>query len=298
MWRYACVVLCAFYSLSLHAVEVIDDVGNRVALATPAKRIISLAPHLTEQLFAIGAGEYIVGAVDYSDYPEAAKTIPRVGSYTNFDMERILSLNPDLVVGWRSGNHPQQLARLEEMRITVYRSEPLHLEDIASGMLKLGELTGKSEQAGEQAESFRQKLAWLREATQGRSTRAVFYQIWNQPLMTVSGDDLINEVISLCHGSNVFAEMPTPNPKVSKEAVIAANPEVIIASGMGQARPEWLDEWRKWPQLKAVEQKRLYVIDPSIIQRATPRLLAGAEVMCRFIHPESFAQKPVNSSRQ
>lgn len=283
MLRSILSALLAIYSLTLHAVEVVDDNGNTVKLTAPAERIISLAPHVTEQLFAIGAGGKIVGAVDYSDYPEQAKLIPRVGGYSRLDLERILALKPDLIVGWSSGNNAQQLERLEEMGMRVYRSEPRRLDDIAAGMLKLGELAGVTQQAEEQVVKFRHKVETLREAARGKHEQTVFYQIWNRPLMTVNGEHLINEVITLCGGKNIFAELPVLTPKVSEEAVIAANPEVIIASGMGRERPEWLDEWRRWPQMEAVKHERLYVIDPSIIQRATPRLLKGAEVVCRLI---------------
>ncbi len=283
MFRSILSALLAIYSLTLHAVEVVDDNGNTVKLIAPAERIISLAPHVTEQLFAIGAGGKIVGAVDYSDYPEQAKLIPRVGGYSRLDLERILALKPDLIVGWSSGNNAQQLERLEEMGMRVYRSEPRRLDDIAAGMLKLGELAGVTQQAEEQVVKFRHKVETLREAAGGKPAQTVFYQIWNRPLMTVNGEHLINEVITLCGGKNIFAELPVLTPKVSEEAVIAANPEVIIASGMGRERPEWLDEWRRWPQMEAVKSERLYVIDPSIIQRATPRLLEGAEVMCGMI---------------
>ncbi|MEN8169511.1 MAG: cobalamin-binding protein [Pseudomonadota bacterium] len=285
MFRLFSGLVLIFSALSLHALEVEDDSGKRIKLNAPAERIISLAPHITEQLFAIGTGERIVGAVDYSDYPEAAKTIPRVGGYTRLDLERILALKPDLIVGWLSGNNTQQLERLEKMGFTVYRSEPRRLDDIAEGMARLGVLTGRQKEADKQAAIFRKKVASLRASTQGKATRSVFYQIWNRPLMTVNGEHLINDVITLCGGRNIFAELPVLTPKLSEEAVIAADPEIIIASGMGKERPEWLDDWRKWPQLKAVKSERLYVINPSIIQRATPRLLEGAEVMCGFINP-------------
>jgi iron complex transport system substrate-binding protein len=286
MFRYISALLLSISSLSLHALEVVDDSGKLITLDAPAQRIISLAPHVTEQLFAIGAGEKIVGAVDYSDYPEAAKALPRVGGYSRLDLEQILALKPDLIVGWQSGNNTQQLERLETLGLTLYRSEPRHLDDIAEGMVRLSMLTGTQPQADKQAALFRNKVAELRVTAQGRSPRSVFYQIWNRPLMTVNGEHLINEVITLCGGRNIFAELPVLTPIVSEEAVIAADPEIIIASGMGQERPEWLDEWRRWPQLNAVKSERLYVINPSIIQRATPRLLKGAEVMCRQLAAE------------
>jgi iron complex transport system substrate-binding protein len=256
-----------------------------VILNGPAQRIISLAPHVTEQLFAIGAGGRIVGAVDYSDYPEAATAIPRVGGYSRLDLEQILALKPDLIVGWQSGNNSQQLERLEALGLSVYRSEPRRLDDIASGMERLGRLTGNENNANNEATHFRQQVEQLRSAAQGRAPRTLFYQIWDRPLMTVNGEHLINEVITLCGGRNIFAALPLLTPKVSTEAVIAADPEVIIASGMGAERPEWLDDWRRWPQLRAVKNRHLYVINPNLIQRATPRLLDGVAQMCRFINP-------------
>lgn len=283
MFRSLLMLFLSLNSFALHAIEVVDDSGNTVSLAAPATRIISLAPHVTEQLFAIGAGGKIVGAVEYSDYPEAAKQIPRIGGYTGFDLEKILTLKPDLVVGMTGGNSAQQLQQLEQLGLTLYRSEPRQLEDIASGMERLGVITGYTEQARREAAAFRQGVQRLRESARDRPPLTLFYQIWDRPLMTVNGGGLINEVLTLCGGRNIFAELSAANPKVSEEAVIAADPEVIIVSGMGRARPEWLDEWRAWPQLQAVKQNRLYVVNPSLIQRATPRLLQGAEVICNHL---------------
>lgn len=285
MLRLLSLFILIYSPLSASALSVQDDSGKQIVLVAPATRIISLAPHVTEQLFAIGAGDKIVGAVDYSDYPEAAKRIPRVGGYSRLDLEQILALKPDLIVGWQSGNNTQQLERLEAMGLLVYRSEPRRLDDIAEGMLRLGIVSGTEDQAQTQAADFRAKVARLRRSTQGKVPRTLFYQIWNRPLMTVNGEHLINEVITLCGGRNIFAELSVLTPKVSEESVIAADPEIIIASGMGKERPEWLDDWRKWPQLQAVKSEKLYVINPSLIQRATPRLVQGAEVMCGMINP-------------
>lgn len=282
--KWMLLTLCCC-SLPLQAeVTVQDDAGRNVHIPQAATRIVSLAPHLTEQLFAIGAGEKIVGAVDYSDYPEAAKAIPRVGGYSRLDLERILVLKPDLVVAWQSGNDARAVERLQDLGLTVYVSEPRHLPDIADSMVRLGTLAGVPEKGRQQAEAFRQHLDALRHQFQGEIKRTVFYQIWNQPLMTVSGRHLINDVITLCGGRNIFADLEVLTPNVSLEAVLAANPEVIIASGMGKERPEWLNEWKRWPHLSAVKNSRLFVIDPNIIQRATPRLLLGAEKMCGFLH--------------
>jgi iron complex transport system substrate-binding protein len=272
-------------SLPLRAeVSVQDDAGRTVTLPAPAQRIISLAPHITEQLYAIGADSELVGAVDYSDYPEAAKKLPRVGGYSRLDLEAILALHPDLVVGWKSGNDNRQLERLQQLGITVYLSEPRALPDIAQSLLRLGILSGHREEAATQAGQFMQTLDRLEKMNRDRPRVRVFYEIWNRPLKTINGEHLISDVIRLCGGENVFADLPTLSPTVSEEAVIAADPDIIVASGMGESRPEWLDEWRRWSQLKSVRNNQLQFIPPDLILRATPRLLQGAERLCSIIH--------------
>ena len=276
----------AALSLSLPlsaAVMVADEAGHEVVLAQPAQRIVSLAPHITEQLFAVGAGAQVVGVVAYSNYPEAAKKLPSVGGYGNVDMEALLSLKPDLVVGWKGGNDSRLLERLEELGLTLYRSQPRRLQDIAIGLRNLGKLSGHERVGVAKAVSFTTTLEQLRKINQGKTPVKVFYQIWNRPLMTVNGTHLISDVITLCGGENAFAGLSTLTPTISEEAVIAADPDLIIASGMAEERPEWLDEWRKWHSLRAVQQDGLHFIPPDLLQRATPRLLQGAAQMCAFI---------------
>ncbi len=283
--RYVLFVWLLLGSFPLQAeITVQDDTGQQIVLPQPAKRIISLAPHITEQLYAIGAGEQLVGAVDYSNYPEGAKQLPRVGGYSRLDLETILSLRPDLIVGWSSGNDPRQLERLEQLGMTVYRSEPRELKDIAVSMQRLGILSGHKDKGAEQAKQFMQTLVRLAEINRGKQPLRVFYQIWNRPLMTINGEHLISDVIHLCGGENVFAKLETLTPTVSGEAVIAADPDLIVASGMAEERPEWLDEWRRWSRLKAVRNGQLYFIPPDLMQRATPRQLLGAEQLCTMIH--------------
>lgn len=283
MLRLWIVTFCLLLSPPLLAIEVEDDAGHQVRLASSATRIISLAPHLTEQLFAIGAGDKLIAAVDYSDYPEAARALPRVGGYSRLDLERIVALKPDLIVAWESGNDPRQLERLEQLGLIVYRSEPRRLGDIAEGMSRLGVLAGVAEQAQAEANKFNKRVARLGTMNAGKAPLKVFYQIWNSPLMTINGEHLISDVIALCGGVNIFADLPAFTPKISIEAVLVADPDIIIASGMGVARPEWLDDWRRWRQLKAVAGEQLHFIPPELLQRATPRLLDGAEQVCRAV---------------
>jgi iron complex transport system substrate-binding protein len=283
--RSAAVLIAAALLLAAPAdwagVSATDDLGRTVALEKPARRIVSLAPHVTELLFAAGAGDSVVGAVAYSDYPPAAREIPRVGSYDAVDMERILALQPDLVVGWASGNGRTTLDRLSELGLTVYASEPKALGDIASSIDRLGRLAGTSEKAGAASGAFRRRLAALRRRYSHERPVPVFYEIWNQPLLTVNGDHFISHLIRLCGGRNVFASLDTLVPTVDVEAVVAADPEAIVAGGRTAKRPPWLDDWRDWPDLRAVSNDHLYFIPPDLTHRPTPRLLDGAQRLCR-----------------
>lgn len=265
------------------AVQVYDDVGNRIVISKPATRIISLAPHVTEMLFAIGAGSRITGAVDYSDYPEQARSIPRVGGYSRLDVERIVSLKPDLVVAWQDGNGKAVIKRLKQLALTVYVTEPVEVLDVASNMERLSMITGHREQGYAVARQFRSGYGHLQQRYRNKKKVSVFYQLWHKPLMTATDRHLIGKVIELCGGRNVFAGLPTTTPKVGLESVLAANPQAILASGMSKARPEWLDEWRKWPQLQAVKNGHLFFIPPDILQRHSPRILQGARQVCQAL---------------
>src|SRR3990172_3636909 len=265
---------------ALAEITVLDDTGNTLTLRVPARRIISLAPHVTELLYAAGAGGYVVGAVDYRDYPEAAKRIPRVGGYTGLDLEAIVALRPDLIIAWQSRNPPSQVERLRALGLAVYVSEPRHIEDVATNIERLGRLAGTADAALRAARAFRQRHEALRRRYAARPAVTVFYQIWDRPLMTVNGKQLISDVIHLCGGRNVFADLPILAPTVDVEAVLAADPEAIVASGAGAARPEWFDAWRRWPQLRAVRRDNLFVVPPDVLQRHGPRILDGAEHLC------------------
>ncbi|TVO67084.1 cobalamin-binding protein [Denitromonas ohlonensis] len=262
---------------------VTDDVGQSVALPTPARRIVSLAPHVTELIYAAGAGHMLVGAVDYSDYPAEARAVKRIGSYVRIDLEAVAALKPDVVIGWRSGNPATQLERLRALGLPVYINEPRSLDAVAHSLRQIGILAGTQGEANRAADAFVAHRNRLRDDYGSRPPVPVFYQIWNQPLMTINGHHLISDVIRLCGGHNVFDSLDVLAPKIGVEAVLASNPEAIVASGMGESRPEWLDEWRKWPTLTAVQQNNLFFVPPDLIQRHTPRILDGADRLCRHL---------------
>ena len=265
---------------SASAVEVEDDRGQTVSLERHAQRIVSLAPHVTELLFSIGAGERLVGAVNYSDYPEAANAIPRVGGYNALDLERIVTLEPDLIVGWESGNNPADLEKLRRFDLPLFINEPRRLTDIPDTLRRLAVLTGTEQQAETVIVDFKDRLERLGRFSE-RESVSVFYQIWDKPLMTVNDEHLIGDVIRLCGGRNVFGETPSLTPQVSEEAVIARAPQAIVIGGMSEQHADWLDRWRHWQRMPAVRHEHLFMIKPDHLQRHTVRILQGAETLCR-----------------
>lgn len=276
-------VFLLFQSGAIAEIEITDDEGSLVRLEKPAERIISLAPSLTELVFAAGAGDRLVGVVEYSDFPQEANALPIVGRFDLLDMERILQLEPDLIVAWQSGNPRASVARLKQLGLTVYIAEPKTLDTIPDHIEKLGILAGTQTVAAAAVTQFETSYNELLAEFSNKSTIRTFYQVWDVPLITSGGNELINDIISLCGGENIFAELQLIAPKVSEEAVLVRNPEVIIASGMDIERPEWLDDWKKWPGLSAVEKGNLFFIPPELLQRHTPRALLGAQQMCRHI---------------
>jgi len=257
-----------------------DDLGREVILEKPATRIISLAPHLTETIFAAGAGDRLVGTVSYSDFPEAAKAGPRVGSYDTVSFETVLAMEPDLVFAWASGGGGETIARLEELGLMVYAEDPRKLDDVARSLRAVGQLTGNVEQAERSAVRFEDTLARLRTEYSERTVLTVYYQIWDEPLLTLNGEHIISDVVRLCGGRNVFAHAIPLVSRISVEAVLDVDPQVIVASGMDEARPEWLDRWRQWRALSAVSNGQLYFVPPDLLQRHTPRIVQGAEMLC------------------
>jgi iron complex transport system substrate-binding protein len=280
--RFLLILICFTYTA--HAeIRLTDSTGQVTVLQTPAQRIVSLAPHLTEIVFAAGAGRLLVGTMDYSDYPEAAKGIPRIGSYNRVSYESIIALNPDLVVAWNGGNDSDIIARLRTLGLTVFVAESNVLEDVATSLTQIGILSGTNPIADNAAEEFLEKLKKLRNQYSHTQTVKVFYQVWNEPMMTLNGKHLISDLIELCGGYNIFADALPLVPKISTESVIRANPQAIIASGMDIARPEWLDDWKQWASIQAVKNKQLYFVPPDLLQRHTPRILEGTTLVCEHL---------------
>ena len=271
-------------STAAHADLVVkDDTGQEVRLKAPAKRIVTLAPHAAESLYAAGAGAKLVGTVDYSDYPPEAKKVPRVGGYSRIDLEAVAALKPDLVLAWESGNNMTQVDKLRALGLTVYVSQPNTIDNIANQIERLGQLAGTEAVANATADRFRKRLDSLRTTNASKPKVRVFYQIWKTPLMTVGGPQIISDAIKICGGDNVFGHLKQMAPNVTVEAVLEADPEAIVATGMGDAKPEWLHDWDKWTRMTAVKRDNLFHINPDIMQRHTPRILDGTEKLCAHL---------------
>jgi iron complex transport system substrate-binding protein len=249
-------------------------------------------------LYAAGAGDRLVGTVEYSDYPPEAKKVPRVGSYDRFDLEAVAALKPDLVLAWETGNNMAQVDKLKALGLTVYVSQP-NTHGKCRRPARTPRPAGRH-RAGRQpaAERFRQRLAGLRAANAGKPKVRVFYQIWKSPLMTVGGPQIISDAIKLCGGENVFGHLKQMAPTVSVEAVLEANPEAIVATGMGDARPEWLHDWDKWTRMTAVQRGNLFHINPDIMQRHTPRILDGAEKLCAHLDIARSRRRPARGRNE
>ena len=298
LWLFTSVAYCGLLLPVMpapadSAVRVVDDAGALVELDAPARRIVSLAPNLTELLFAAGAGEVVVGVSEFSDYPAAAADIRRVGGGAGLDIEAIIALQPDLVVAWQSGNPPGQLERLQDLGMPLFLSEPRQLLDVAGTLVRLGRLAGTESVAQAAARAFAVRYRELQQRYAGRPDVEVFYQVWRQPLMTVNGDHLISDVISLCGGRNVFSDLRGLAPQIDIEAVLAADPEVIIAGTGGTSETAELQDWMRWPMLAAVAQNHIYGVQRELLVRHGPRILDGAAQVCGILE-KVRNEKPKN----
>jgi iron complex transport system substrate-binding protein len=264
-------------------VSAVDSDGRRVSLAAPAQRIVSLAPHVTEQLYAAGAGAKLVGASEYSDYPEEAKRLPRVASSGTVNLEMVLALKPDLIVAWRLEATAGALTRLESLGLPVFYSEPRRLAQIPQMIEALGELAGTAATAKPLAASLRQELARLDAAYRSRRPVTVFYQIADRPLMTLGGGQFVSDAIALCGGRNIFADSALMAPIVNVESVLAADPEAIFTARADPADSAWQAYWRRFPGLRAVQAGNLYAVPMNEMHRHGPRAVGATALLCRHI---------------
>jgi iron complex transport system substrate-binding protein len=280
--RGVALLLAALATAPSAAVQVKDDRGVVVDVTAPPARIVALSPHLSEIVFAAGAGAQLAAVVRFSDYPEQARRLPQVGDASRIDLERVLTLKPDLILAWQSGNPAGDLERLEQLGLRVFVSEPRRLPDIARLIRTIGELAGTGAVADKAAAAFENELANLRARYSTRGLVRVFYEIWHRPLLTVNRAHLISDVLALCGGKNVFGNAAVLTPSVSLEAVLAARPQVILGGGSATHADQLISQWQQAPAaaLRAIPVR---YVPADLIQRQTPRILEGARVVCAHL---------------
>jgi iron complex transport system substrate-binding protein len=265
-------------------VTVIDDAGQQLLLPGPARRIVALAPHAAELVFGAGAGDRLKGVTAHCDYPPEAARLPRVGDATRLDREALLALRPDLVVAWTSGNRPQDLAWLDAQGIPVYHSQPERLEAIADNLLDIGRLAATETAARNAAAVFLDQLGAIRSRYQDVPPLRVFFQVWHRPLITVGADHLITQALRLCGGQPIFPGLQQAAAPVSEEAVIAADPEAIVAAVSEDGTEDPFARWRRWNGMSATARGRFVRVPADLINRPAARILIGAGNICLGLH--------------
>ncbi|HEY2187094.1 MAG TPA: cobalamin-binding protein [Caldimonas sp.] len=278
-------------SLDADALAIVDDAGRSVVFERPPERVVALAPSLVELVFAAGAGSTLVGVSALSDYPPEARRIARIGDAGRLDVERVLALKPDLVLVWQRGSVSRELEQLERAGIRLFQLEPQRLDDIARAVERLGTLLGHEAEASRQAGAVRSALSQLRAGHAGAAPVTVFYQVWQQPLMTINRQQIVNDILGVCGGRNVFADLAPLVPIVSTEAVVAADPETILTASEHSGPAAWQRDpanpsfalWQPHARMTAVRHGWLYVLNGDAISRQGPRIVDGTVAVCAVL---------------
>jgi len=276
--------LCLLLAVPAQAatLRVVDDIGQTLEFTRPPQRIVSLSPHLTELLFAVGAGAQLVGVDSASDYPAVAKMLPRIGDYSRINFERILALKPDLVVVWVGGNRAADIHGLKRMGLPVLHTQARRLDDVARLLRLVGQASGHAAAGEAAARDFSTGLATLRQHPVRAEAVPVFYQVWDRPLMTVGGTHWISDALALCGTRNVFADLRALSPVVSREAVLRRAPALIVG---GSDAPDLRRQWQSFVSLPAVKNNAFVRVDADRLHRPTPRLIEGVTELCAALQP-------------
>ena len=270
----------AGHALNAATLLAAGDDGQQVILPQPARRIISLAPHLTELIYAAGAGDKLIAVSAYSDFPDAAKELPQVGDASNLDLERIVMLKPDLVLAWKSNVSPFAVERLRRLSIPVYVTETRRLAGIPKLLRSIGTLVGTANTAEHAAQNFADRVRELEDGARGQKIISTFIEIWHDPLLSVNAEHVMSEVVALCGGRNILANAPILTPSIGLETLLEADPGAIIGGGSAATAKDFHRLWQQHPTLAAVRQRNVFFVNPDWIQRATPRILLGAKAIC------------------
>jgi iron complex transport system substrate-binding protein len=267
------------------AAQVRDDLDRPVTVREPPLRIVSLTPGATEMLFAAGAGAELIATVEYSDEPPAARHVPRIGDVAAVDMERLVALRPDVVVAWPAGGNPAQREKIAGLHIPLYQQQLERLADLPASLRRLGALAGTQAAAERAARDIEARLAALRRTygADGARRPTVLLQVWNRPVYTVGGHHLMSDALELCGARNVFADLAEAGPVVDTEAVIARNPDIILAAAPPGEGAAWLADWKRFPSLAAVHNGRLVAFEDQALSRLGPSVIDATEGLCRTI---------------
>ena len=272
--------LCLLELAGASELSAIDDSGTKISLQSPATRIIAMSPDLTEVVFELGAGHRLVGAGEYSNYPPEASGITRVNSSASANFELIISLEPDLVLVWKTGNGARTISRLRDLGLPVFVVQTQRVADIPALYQRLGILLDQKAVATQLAEKFLHEIDVIRQSINSQPEITVFYEIWDDPLMTLSGQHMVSDAISICGGKNIFEDMVPIAPVVSLESVVAADPQVIITSGSIEGLQNWRSRWARWGGMTAVENQHLFMVAPDLLLRQSGRLIEGIRSLC------------------
>ena len=286
-------LVCLFFFLShippAKAEMFIDEMGRSLDLDIPPSRIISLAPHITEILFALGLEEQVVGVTRYSDYPEAARQKERIGSYVRLNIEKIVSLEPDLVISTAGGNPREAVDRLAKLGIKVFVIHPKKIEDIYTNIRSIGAITGRKKEGSAMAARLEKRVKDIVSRLEGLSRPKVFFQLGASPLYTAGSKTFVDDLLRKAGGENIAGREKIRYPVYSMEEVISRQPEVIFAMPHGSERNVDANAyWKKWSIIPAVKNGRVFQVDPSIVNRPSPRIAEGLEIVARTLHPEAF----------
>jgi iron complex transport system substrate-binding protein len=270
-----------------------DEIGRKVKIPHSAKRIISLAPSITEILFALGLNEEIVGVTSFCDYPETASTKPRIGGFINPSIEKIVSSKPDLIIAIRDGNRWETIHRLNELGFPVYVVDPRNFDGVMRTIRNIGEIVEKRDASVRIIQNMVTRKENILNLTQSLSKPRVFFQVGDVPIITVGRGTLANDLIRLAGGENISEDEPVNYPLYSIETVMLKAPEVIIISSMESKRDcmSLIKKWQDWKNIPAIKRKSIYVIDSNLVDRPTPRIIEGLKAMVKMIHTESFGEK-------
>ncbi|WP_199610995.1 cobalamin-binding protein [Flocculibacter collagenilyticus] len=259
------------------------------------QRIVALSPHIVEMLFEIGAGDHIVATVDYADFPEQALSIPKVGGFYGVQIEKIIALQPDLVIAWKTGNQDSDIAKLQQFGIKVVFSQPKQLTDIANEFNMLGKLTGHQVEATQKAKAYLTLLNQITRDYESKQSLPSFYQLWSEPMMTINRNTWIHQLMQRCGASNVFAQNTADYPQISIENVMLAQPQLIIIPDERTDKPQPTINWQQWPEIPAVKHQRFISVNADLLHRFSFRMLDGLADMCQQI---DNVRKTINAVNQ